>query len=279
MSVVSYIDGSWRGPSDRTFSYRCWRPDATRALLVLIHGFGEHSGRYDAFAGALAAQGLYVAAPDLWGHGRSDGSRGDIHTVAGCVDDLQRLTEAVFLPVSRQSRYALFGHSVGGLIAIHWALKSPQALSRLVAQSPLLETGFPIPRWKRAAVALLGAWWPTVSFSMDVDVGALSHDPAVAQAYRTDPLVHNAMSARTYRSLLRARDEALERAATIRIPTLLLTGDADRIISVAAAQRWFDRLQCQKQRVDFPGAYHELHHEPVRDEVRRLVCAWVLDES
>jgi len=243
---------------------------------VVIHGFGEHGGRYEAFGRALAGQGICVAVPDLWGHGRSSGRRGDIISVARCVDDCRKLAEAVFMPLAGQHQYALFGHSFGGLAAIRWALEAPPALRRLIIQSPLIEVGFPLPWWKVFAARLLARSWPTCSFNMNLEVSALSHNPEVVNAYRTDPLVHNAMSARSYTAFLAARDDALQRAYALRTPVLLFCGAADRIISVSQAQRWFDRLTCEKRQVMFPGSYHELHHEAVSGEVLRLTGEWVL---
>lgn len=276
-SNVTYLEETWVDPSSqRSLYYRLWRPAATQALLVIVHGFGEHGGRYAHFAQTLAEQGVSVAAPDLWGHGRSGGAHGDIEEVSRYVEDCARITHEVFLRESGQQRYILFGHSFGGLVAILWALRDSTRLARLIVQSPLLEVGFPLPRWKTALARLLAACWPTASFAMDLDLGALTHDPTVIEAYRTDPLVHNAMSARTYCSMLRARDDAMQRASTLQVPVLLLCGSADRIISVDAAQRWFDQLRAEKSCVLFPDGYHELHHEPVKDDVQRHVLQWTL---
>lgn len=280
MTGIRCLEGSWVDPSShRRVGYRCWQPPSARALLVILHGFGEHGGRYHAVATALAAQGLWVAAPDLWGHGRSGGQRGDIEQVVQYVQQVRRMTDELFLPESGLAQYALFGHSFGGLLAIRWALDSPPGLRRLVLQSPLLKVGFPLPRWETLAASVLARGWPTFPFSLHLDVEALSRDPAIVQAYRADPLVHHAMSARTYRSMLRVRDDVVERAASLRTPTLLLCGAADRVVSVEAAQRWFERLRCEKRSVVFPGCYHELHHEPVRDEVLQLVHDWTLADG
>ncbi|MBI2104693.1 MAG: lysophospholipase [Candidatus Omnitrophica bacterium] len=278
MNGVSSLDGEWVEPaSRRRLAYRCWRPAAApRALLIIVHGFGEHGGRHRAFAEALAGQGIWVGVPDLWGHGRSDGRRGDVEQVADYVRQLQGVTRDVFLPQSGLSSYALFGHSFGGLLAILWALEQPAELRRVILQSPLLEVGFPLPRWETAAASLLAACWPTCPFSLRFDVERLSHDAGVVQAYRDDPLVHHIMTARTYRSLLRARDEAMARAASIRAPVLLLLAGADRVVSIEWARRWFDRLTCEKHCEVFPDSYHELHHEAVRADVLQRVRDWAL---
>ena len=277
MSEAAAQEGAWRDPATRaTLHYRAWRPSSVRAVLILLHGFGEHGGRYQAFASSLAARGIWVAAPDLPGHGRSGGKRGHIPQPAVCVQQLWTMTNEVFLPASGLTSYSLFGHSFGGLLAILWAMQNPPNLRRLVLQSPLLEMGFPIPWWKTTAAQLLTGWWPTATFSTNLDAEALSHDPAVVQGYRTDPLVHHVMSARTYCAILRAKARALDGTAAVRRPVLMLTGGGDRIVSLEAAHRWFDRVAGEKERAVFPDAYHELHHEPAREDVIRLVGDWVL---
>jgi alpha-beta hydrolase superfamily lysophospholipase len=276
MSVVSETEGTWvEQGTGRAFGYRAWQPDIPRERLVIVHGFGEHGGRYGAFAAGLARQGIWVVAPDLWGHGRSGGPRGDVRSVGECVSSFEAMARELF----GSARYTVFGHSFGALVAVHWALGQPEALCSLIAQSPLIEVGFRIPSWKSAAVAVLGTCWPAFGLSMGLDVDALSHDPSVASAYRADPLVHDRMSAGAYHALRSAAREAIRRAPELRTPCLFLCGTEDRIVSVEAASRWFDLVAARKSRVIFPGCYHELHHEAVRDEVLRLVSGWVLDHA
>jgi len=134
-------------------------------------------------------------------------------SVSAAAHDIWRMTAERFLPESGLAEWALFGHSFGGLVAILVALTHPVGLTRLVVQAPLLEVGFRVPRWKTAAVAALGRCWPTLSLPMHLDAGRLSHDPLIAPAYRADPLVHNTMSARAYRAIRQARDEAFKRVS------------------------------------------------------------------
>ncbi|MBI3083075.1 MAG: alpha/beta fold hydrolase [Candidatus Omnitrophica bacterium] len=281
MSAIDAVpceEGQWVEPrSGRRLSYRLWQPGYSRALLVIVHGFGKHGSRYHALAQALAQAGICVAVPDLWGHGRSGGKRGDVKDVPRCASDVARLTAQVFQPRTGHAHYALFGHSFGALVAITVALDEPRHLERLVVQSPLLAVGFPIPRWKTALAALLARAWPTCSFTMDLNVERLSHDPTIVQAYRTDPLVHNAMSVRSYGSILRAMDDVFERAGTLQIPVLFLYGTADCIVSISEAKRWFALVQAKKRSVGFPTAYHELHHEAVREEALELIRDWILN--
>lgn len=277
MGEVKSYEGSWTIPSSaRTYRYTVWQPERSRALLLILHGFGEYGGRYEALARTLAGQGIGIFIPDLWGHGRSGGARGHIGSLMQCLSDLHALTKQVAVPMFGQASYALFGHSFGGLVGILWGLRHPEHLRCLVIQSPLLEVGFPIPSWKINLAKLLACSWPAASLAMNLNVTMLSHDPAVIRAYRTDPLVHNRMSAGTYCDILHAKDEAFALVSSLTRPTLLLCGAQDRIISVDAAQRWFARVSCEKKSVVFPNTYHELHHEPVQHEVLQLIHGWIL---
>ncbi len=280
MSEAAYSERYWTEPaSGRRYFYRLWRPAGARALLVIVHGFGEHGGRYVATAQRLAQAGLDVAVPDLWGHGRSGGVRGDLDDLFTCVGHLRGLTDEALLPETGRSRHALFGHSFGGLMAIVWALESPARVTWLTAQSPLLEVGFPLPRWKVAMARWLAPYWPAFRVPLQLDLRYLSHDPGVVQAYRADRLVHSLISLRTYWALLRARDWVLRRAEDLRVPLLLLCGGDDQIISIRHVQEWAARVRCDKREVMFSGMYHELHHEAVADEAIRLVAEWSLGGS
>ena len=280
MSRVSVTESAWDGaPSQTRLGYRLWHPEHPRALLILIHGFGEHGGRYHLVAQILAERGICVIAPDLPGHGRSAGARGDFGRVADCVRDLKALVERVAVPAAGQSRSVLFGHSFGGLVAAWWALEHHAQVLRLILQSPLFEVGFPVPRWKTVAAALLAATWPSAGLSLGLDAAALSHDPAIVKAYLSDPLVHHRMSARTYHAFVQTRNAVMARAGELHVPVLLLYGTEDRIISIEAAQRWFEHVTCEKRQVVFPNSYHELHHEAVRDELLRAVEAWILNQA
>lgn len=247
--------------------------------MIVVHGFGEHAGRYDAFATELAHRGICVVAPDLWAHGRSGGARGDIGEIRACMEQLRAMAQAAFLPLAGCKDFSVFGHSFGGLLAILWAIERPEHMRRLIVQSPLLETGFEIPWWVRQAALVLARCWPSFCFSMRFDGGALTHDVVVAQAYAKDPLVHQRMSARTYRWVLCARDDVLATTSRLTVPVLMLHAGADRIISTGAARGWFERVRCKKDEAFFPDAYHELHHEPIRDEAARRICAWVPDDE
>lgn len=243
--------------------------------MVIVHGFGEHSGRYAALAGAFADQGLSTVCLDFWGHGRSAGRRGDIEQFGQYLDDLDALLCQPLMERINPRGVAVFGHSFGGLVTIHWALRHPDPLRCLILQSPLLGVGFALPKWKERLAEFLGGVWRGLTLPLGLDPTWLSHDPDIAQRYQHDPLVHNRISLRCYQALQQAMRQALAQAARITTPTLVLYGTADRIISLQACHDFFNQLACEKRLIGFPDCYHELHHEGVRPRVVEAVSQWV----
>lgn len=274
---VAVTEHLWTAPGggDRRYHYRTWRPEQSRGLLVILHGFGEHGGRYAPVAERLAAGGWTIVVPDLWAHGSSGGLRGDLADLDAVIHELRTLVEDVCLPASGHRAYAIYAHSFGGLLAIRWAVEDPGALARLVIQSPLIETAFHIPTWKISAAEMLAKLLPRFSFSMNIDVRALCRDAEVVRRYQADPAVHNRMSARTYVSTVRTRDAILRDAARLQVPVLLLLGSDDQVISTQAAEAWLAHVACDKRTRVFPGAYHELHFEPMKDDVLEAVARWL----
>jgi alpha-beta hydrolase superfamily lysophospholipase len=202
--------------------------------------------------------------------------RGHLGDLTDAIRDIEGLTRHVFLPRAGTQRYAVFGHSFGGMLAIAWALQSPDAFDRLIVQSPLIDVAFPVPRWKTTLARWLASWCPQFQFYLDLNAEWLCRDAEEVRAYRDDPLVHNAMSAGTYQSIKHWQRQIQTRPAEIRARVLLLCGSDDRVVSVAAATEWFQGLTAAKRSVVFAGCLHELHHEPVRSEAAQLVSEWVL---
>ena len=267
--------GAFRNPQGRSLAYRLWQPPSCNALVVIVHGFGEHAGRYEPFARALMAHQIAVACPDLWGHGQSGGRRGDIARFDDYLNDLDAFMSQVLTTRMIPSAFTIFGHSFGGLAAIHWALRKPQAAQALILQSPLLDVGFPVPPWKARLIRGLAPWWPTFPVSMGLDPAWLSHDPAIVQRYRDDPLVHHRITLRCAVALQDAMHHAMDRASHVTLPTLLLYATADRVVSGSACQRFAERLHCEKRVMSFSDCYHELHHESVQPTIVEEIVRWV----
>jgi lysophospholipase len=251
-----------------------WLPDAAdpRAIVVLVHGFGEHSDRYDWVAGRLVAAGYAVYAGDHRGHGRSQGGRAlvDVDTVVADVDRLVDQASGAHpqLPV------AMLGHSLGGLIAIRYALAHQRRLRALVLSGPLAALDAPAP-----ALALargLARIAPKFGVS-SLDARLVSRDPAVVTAYREDPLVHHGrIPAQTVAEMARTVERFPDVVGRVTVPTLIVYGTADGLCPPSGAIMLAERIgSVDLTTRAYEGLYHEILNEPERETVMGDVLGWL----
>jgi len=246
---------------------------AARGVLVLTHGFGEHSGRYVGLTQALTGAGVSVYAYDLRGHGRSDGPRGHAPGLAAYLDDLARVI-AWARDQAPAAPLFLCGESAGGNIALNYALRRPAGLAGVIACGPWLRLAFTPPWWKTALARLVARVVPGFSLDSEIDASLLTHDAAQVQAYLDDPLNHERISAAAYLALSGSGEWALAHAADLLIPSLVLHGGDDQIISVEASEEFVAHVRHRDKRFRrYPGLYHEILNEtnpqPVLDEITR----------
>ena len=246
-----------------------------RGVVVVAHGYAEHFARYGELVRHLTARGLAVAGMDHRGHGRSEGARGHCASIDELIADMRTLTDmaAAWWPgVPR----LLFGHSMGGLLGFVYLLRHPDTVSAAALSAPALRIPDAAPRALRLVARVLGRVAPRVGFRSKLDATALSRDPAVGDAYVADPLVHRRASAGLVRAINAAQAEAFAGAASLRVPLLILQGDADRIVDPSGSRDVAARLAGPHELVMLPGYYHELLNEPraARAKILELVDAW-----
>lgn len=250
-----------------------------RAALAMVHGLGEHVHRYDALHRALLAAGFAVAAADLRGHGRSPGDRGhverwdDYRTDAGAIVGLAQ-SLAPDRPVF------LFGHSMGGLIVLDYALHRPQGLSGVVASGPALQPAGVRRPALEALARVLSVLRPRTSIDVGLDPAGISSDPAEVAAYRADPLVHGRVTMRWGAEILRTMAATRARAAEFPLPLLLLHG-ADDPINAPEGSRAFDAACGHPDHALrlFPGNRHEVHHDRDRAAFERALLRWLRERA
>ena len=249
----------------------------TKATVVLVHGQGEHCGRYAHVAAALNAAGYDVVSGDLPGHGRSGGLRGHIDRFGQFVD-----VAASWIEAARARRpdapLFLLGHSVGGLVAARLLQTSPLAgaLSGAVLTSPAVRLRFPIPAWKEAIGRRLDGVLPRLRMPSGLKEQRVTRSEDVARATLADPLMVYVASVRFYNELLRAQAAALAEAGSISLPLLLLHGGADEIIAPEPSLEFGARLASPDKDVRLlPGLHHEVLNEPERDDVLRDIVGWL----
>jgi acylglycerol lipase len=252
-----------------------WQPSAEappRAVVILVHGLGEHSDRYSHVAERLVAEGYAVWAEDHRGHGRSDGPR-ERFAVADVVTDLDRLVDRA-VAAHPGSPVFVLGHSLGGLLTIRYALAHGERLAGLVLSGPLAALDGP-PAAVRVGriLARLAPQLPLVG----LDAGLVSRDPAVVAAYRADPLVHHGrIPAATAAGLAEAVAGLPSAVGAITLPTLIVLGTADRLCPPRGAQMLAERLGGDDVTLrGYEGLAHEVLNEPERETVLDDVVAWL----
>jgi alpha-beta hydrolase superfamily lysophospholipase len=263
--------------SSRRFVHRWWPEEQEPwGALTIIHGFGDHAGRFEGMATSLASFGLAVTAVDLVGHGRSPGRRGVIDSYEQLLDEVER---SVGLSRNRWPRIPqfVFGQSMGGNLVINWMLRrreSARCIFGAILGAPLLRAkSMPKEKYMRA-----GRWLaqrlPNFRVPTPARVEWLCAEPRAQDAYRRDPLVHRTMSLRLATSLIDSGLWAMERAGELTIPSLLIHGSEDRLTCPHATREFAQRASGQAEFVLFPGCRHELHEEPPREHIFETIATW-----
>lgn len=229
-----------------------------RGSVVIMHGLGEHSGRYRHVAAFFNECGLSVRCYDHRGHGRSQGKRGDV------INGDPMLQDAEIIIDDFSARFAeppfLFGHSMGGLFAARFALSHLSPLRGLILSSPALALRLSALEGKLLKVLHKVA--PSLAVSNGVSPALLSHDTKVVTAYKADPLVHRKISARLLTSMLSSIDYCQSHAATLTIPTLLLVAGGDRLLDPEGSKRFFAHVPAGMAQMHvYEGMYHEIFNE------------------
>ena len=252
-----------------------WEPACeARGVVCLIHGLGEHIGRYPHVAAALNQAGFAVIGLDLRGHGRSEGPRGFTPSFDAYLDDMDLLLGEA------RSRYPgtriiLYGHSLGGLLVLYYPLRRKATVVGVVASSPQLRLAFKPPAWKTTMGRLMFNIWPGFILSSGLEQAALSRDPEVVRAYAADPLVHDRVSARLGIGLIDIGQWLLDHASEFPLPLLVYNGSRDRLISADASREFAAKVPGDCTFKLWDGLYHETHNEPQKAEVLGFMIQWI----
>ena len=268
-------ESSFAGAGGVEIFRRVWLPDGDpTAVVAIAHGAGEHSGRYAHVAGRLNAEGYAVYAVDHRGHGRSQGPRALIDRIDNAVADLDKL---IVLARERHPGVPLIllGHSMGGTVAVSYALAHQDRLSGLILSGPLAATD-PVPAPTRLAATALSKVAPRAP-AIAVDSSLVSRDPAVVDDYRSDPLVHHGkLPVRTVAELAAAIEAFPDRVGAITVPTLILYGTDDGLCPPRGSEMLAQRIGSTEITArSYAGLYHEILNEPEREQVLDDICAWL----
>ena len=251
-----------------------WDAAEPTAALLVVHGFGEHGGRYARMAAHMNELGISVMAYDLRGHGRSEGARG---TVLAWTEYREDARAAVAVLTDRYPALPLFvlGHSVGGTIALDYILETRQDPRGAIISAPAL--GRPGVSPVLVAIAgMLSAVAPRIVFSTGLDTNAMSRIPDECRKYRDDPLVHDKACVRLSTELKAAQKRIFASAPAMSTPLLLTYGSADSVAPHEPIEEFYRSAgSADKELRIFEDAFHEIHNDLVREEVHALYSGWI----
>lgn len=257
---------------------RRYKADPEKAVMVIAHGLGEHSGRYVNVFEMLVPKGITIYAPDFKGHGKSDGKRGHVFSFGEYLEDLHPIVETALKEKKPGMKCFLLGHSMGGLIAINYAIRRQKTIDGLIISSPSLGVAVKVPAIKAALGKVMSSLWPGLSLKNELDASKISHDDKVVAAYKNDPLVHDRVSARWFTEFLSAMENANKKAQNIKAPVLMQIAGDDYLVNAGASKSFFERLVVKDKTIHvYDGLYHEVYNE--REEARKPVLndleAWI----
>jgi len=253
-----------------------WPAAAARSVLV-VHGLGEHIGRYAHVAAQLNAWGWQVVGYDQRGHGRSEGPRGGLMADDDLLHDLAAVIDA--LRAAMPGPLVLLGHSMGGLVAARFIaggadMSWPRPVDALVLSSPALDPGMSIPQ--KLLLASLGRLTPNLAVGNGLKPEWISHDAQVVRNYVADPLVHDRITPRLARFIVDGGEAVAERADAWTVPTLLLYAGSDRCVSPAGSAGFAAAApQAVVAAHEFRTAYHEIFNEPEQADVFGVLHDWL----
>ncbi len=246
-----------------------------RGVVLLVHGLGEHAGRYEELARRLNSWGFAVRGYDHYGHGESGGVRGGLPSDNRLVEDLADVIGSTRKRMSAGTPLILLGHSMGGLVAARLVALGLARVDGLVLSSPAFDPG--LNALQRVLLAVLPAIAPDLRVRNGLDPKWISHDPKVVQAYRQDPLIHDRISGRLARFIAEGGAATLAAAAKWEVPTLLLYAGADKLVSPRGSAA-FARAAPQRAMTAhcFENLYHEIFNELDREPVYNRLAQWLV---
>jgi alpha-beta hydrolase superfamily lysophospholipase len=253
---------------------QAWEPQTPpKAAVCLIHGLGEHSGRYQHVAEAFNQAGFAMLSFDHRGHGKSPGKRGHIPDYETLLDDIDNALETI------RERYPglpifLYGHSMGGSLVLNYALRRQPQLTGVICTSPWIKVSHEPPKTQVLVARLMNKIAPSFTQGNELDARGLSRDPQVVHDYQDDPLVHDQASARLFVEFYEAGYWALAHAKDLSLPLLLAHGSLDPITSAAASQEFSVKAGKLCTLKIWDGMLHETHNEIEREKVIAYYIQW-----
>jgi alpha-beta hydrolase superfamily lysophospholipase len=255
--------------------YKISNVDDAVAVVCLLHGYGEHSGRYSHVIDHLNSKGISCVSFDFRGHGRSEGKKGHIPSMEVVLNDVEESLKLVRLNHLDIPMF-LFGHSFGGCVVLNYVLRRPiTELKAFISSSPWLALAFEPPKWKVKLGKFMASILPKFTLVSELDLDHLSKDENVGVAYLKDALVHNKISAGFVSEVNKSAKYALENASKVKLPGLVYHGNVDKIIDFESSKIFASKSD-QVEFKEYDGVYHEPHNDLEKEEVLNTLSSWIL---
>ncbi len=273
---MKHQEGFFKGVRDANIYFQSWLPDGEpKAVLLIVHGLAEHSGRYGNVINHFVPLGYAIYGVDHLGHGKSDGERVYVKR----FDDFTNTLKVYFDNVRKWQPgkpVFLVGHSMGGLISAVYLLDHQAELAGAVLSGPAVKIPSNVTPTTIFIGKILSALIPRFGL-IGLEADGVSRDPSIVQAYVSDPLVHRGrMTARLAAEMLQAMQRISGQAARITLPILIVQGSADKLVDPAGAKILYDAVCSPDKEIKiYDGLYHEVFNEPEHDRVFRDIEAWL----
>jgi acylglycerol lipase len=273
---MKHIEGNFKGVRNGNIYYQAWLPEGdVKAVLFVVHGLGEHCGRYMNHVNYFVPLGYAIYGLDFIGHGKSDGEREVIDRLSDYTDTMTLYHQMVKGWQSGKPIFVL-GHSMGGLITSYYLLDHQADFKGAIISAPLTKVGKDITPFTIAMGKILSRIAPKAGL-LSLDATGVSRDPEVVKAYVNDPLVfHGKTPARLAAEMLKAMIRVTAETEMITLPFIIVQGSADKLVDPAGAQEFYDKAGSKDKTLKvYQGLYHEVHNEPEREVMFKDVETWL----
>jgi alpha-beta hydrolase superfamily lysophospholipase len=274
-NIAEHVERRWKSYDGVDLYAQTWQPGVRpKAYINLIHGLGEHSGRYHAWAGRFADKGIAVRSFDMRGYGRSGGRRGYASGYYKLLKDIE-----AFIEMGKQEFPELpvfnYGHSMGANLLLNYSFQVASQGAGLVITSPWLELTRPPSRVLLILAGILGSLIPGLVTGNRLRTEDISRDLRVVHSYRNDPLIHDRIGVKLFTQAFEAGIRASMSIYKINVPLLVMQGSEDNIVSCKAARNFVRNASNKTTYIEWEGGFHELHNDIEADMVFSTILSWM----
>lgn len=266
---------TWKSHDDLEMYTQSWEPEEnSKAVVCLVHGLGEHSGRYAHVGEAFSEAGFALAGFDLRGHGKSGGLRGHIPSFDAFMDDIEGFVKQVNISFEELPRF-LYGHSLGGILVMNYVLRRKLEFNGVISTGAGLRTTLEEQAGKVMMARVLGTLMPSVAIPSGLNPNDISRKKEVIDAYVNDPLVHDRMTLGFGKIMLAVLPWTFEHAHEFSLPLLIMHGTDDKLGYPRGSEEFAGYVKKNCTLKLWEGMYHEIHNEPEQDEVFAFMIDWM----